>query len=123
MTAIATCRTIALDTPDPRGLAEFYSALSGAPISRADDDWAQLTAPDGGPALAFQLAPDHVAPDWPSGERSQQVHLDFYAPDLDVAEEQVLALGARKHEHQPGGTDFRVYLDPSGHPFCICLAD
>ena len=30
-------------------------------------------------------------------------------------EEQVLAIGARKHEHQPG-TTFRVFLDPAGHP-------
>ncbi len=120
MTAIATFRVIALDTPDPQALAEFYSALTGAPIDRREDDWCQLTAPDGGPALAFQLAPDHVPPTWPSGERSQQAHLDLYADDLDVAEEQVLAIGARKHEHQPGET-FRVYLDPAGHPFCLCL--
>jgi Glyoxalase-like domain len=120
MTAIATCGAIALDTPDPQALAEFYSALTGAPITARDSDWWQLAAPDGGPALAFQLAPDHVPPTWPSGDHSQQIHLDFYADDLDVAEEQALAIGARKHEHQPGET-FRVYLDPSGHPFCICL--
>ena len=33
----------------------------------------------------------------------------------------VVALGARKHEHQPGKT-FRVFLDPAGHPFCLCQA-
>lgn len=120
MTAIAMLRVIALDTPDPQALAEFYSVLTGAPIARREDDWYQLDAPDGGPALAFQLAPDHVPPSWPSGERSQQSHLDLYADDLDAAEEQVLAIGARKHEHQPGET-FRVYLDPAGHPFCLCL--
>ena len=32
----------------------------------------------------------------------------------------MLAIGARKHEHQPG-TTFRVFLDPAGHPFCLCL--
>jgi hypothetical protein len=119
MTAIATCGAIALDTPHPQALAEFYSALTGAPITGREPDWWQLAATDGAPALAFQLAPDHVPPTWPSGERSQQIHLDFYADDLDVAEEQALAIGARKHEHQPG-ENFRVYLDPSGHPFCIC---
>jgi hypothetical protein len=120
MTAIARCGVIALDTPDPKGLAEFYSALTGQPITGTDSDWYQLAAPDGATALAFQLAPDHVPPTWPTGDRPQQIHLDFYAPDLDVAEEQALAIGAHKHEHQPGET-FRVYLDPSGHPFCICL--
>ncbi|MGI8867783.1 MAG: VOC family protein [Mycobacteriales bacterium] len=32
----------------------------------------------------------------------------------------MLALGARRHGHQPsekGG--FRVYLDPAGQPFCL----
>ena len=33
----------------------------------------------------------------------------------------VIALGATKHEHQPG-TSFRVFLDPAGHPFCLCAA-
>ncbi|MDQ3989733.1 MAG: hypothetical protein M3291_11140, partial [Actinomycetota bacterium] len=41
-------------------------------------------------------------------------------PDLDTGEEQVLALGARKAEMQPG-TSFRVFLDPAGHPFCLVL--
>ncbi len=29
---------------------------------------------------------------------------------------------ARKAEYQPGGTD-SVFLDPAGHPFCLCVAD
>jgi predicted enzyme related to lactoylglutathione lyase len=121
MTSISPCQAIVLDTPDPQRLAEFYSALTGTPIARRDDDWWQLETPAGGGAvLAFQLAPDHEPPTWPSGPRPQQIHLDFDAPDLDVAEREALEIGARKHEHQPGET-FRVFLDPSGHPFCLCL--
>jgi hypothetical protein len=41
--------------------------------------------------------------------------------DLDEAEPEVLALGATKPEHQPG-TSFRVFLDPAGHPFCLCVS-
>jgi len=63
-TGIATLSAIALDCREPRALAEFYSALSGAPIERSDDDWVQL-ASQGGVALAFQLAPGHVPPQWP----------------------------------------------------------
>ena len=33
---------------------------------------------------------------------------------------EVLRLGATKHDHQPG-TTFRVFLDPAGHPFCLCV--
>jgi hypothetical protein len=40
--------------------------------------------------------------------------------DLDAAEAAVLELGATRHERQPG-TTFRVFLDPAGHPFCLCL--
>ena len=29
-------------------------------------------------------------------------------------------LGATKHDHQPKPDSFRVFLDPAGHPFCLC---
>ncbi|GAB2928530.1 VOC family protein [Nonomuraea fastidiosa] len=122
MGGIAAFRTTVLDCPDPRGLAEFYSRLLGWPITSADDEWVVVT--DGGSPfrLAFQLAPDHRPPDWPGGSRPQQMHIDVTVTDMDEAERQVLALGARKHEHQPSEDDsFRVFLDPAGHPFCLCV--
>jgi len=73
---------------------------------------------DAGATLAFQLAPDHQPPVWPSAERPQQAHIDIHVDDLDQGEAQVLALGARKADVQPGQT-FRVFLDPAGHPFCL----
>lgn len=39
--------------------------------------------------------------------------------DLDAGARAVLELGATKHPVQPGQT-FRVFLDPAGHPFCLC---
>jgi catechol 2,3-dioxygenase-like lactoylglutathione lyase family enzyme len=120
MPTIARLSSLVLDTPDPAALAAFYSALTGLPITDRDEDWWELAAPPGGPGLAFQLAADHVPPTWPGGERPQQLHLDFDVDDLDTAERQVLELGARKAEHQPG-TSFRVFLDPAGHPFCLCV--
>jgi predicted enzyme related to lactoylglutathione lyase len=119
MGGIARFSVVALDCPDPRALAEFYGALSGWEIARDDERWVQLRA-DGGATLAFQHAPDHQPPVWPSGDRPQQAHLDFDVDDLDVAEEQVLALGARKADFQPSDR-FRVFLDPAGHPFCLVL--
>ncbi|HYH30847.1 MAG TPA: VOC family protein [Pseudonocardia sp.] len=116
--AIATLGVVALDTRDPRGLAAFYGALLGAPVASDEDHWVQL-APTGGVALAFQHAPGHVPPRWPGDEHPQQIHLDFDVPDIAAAEPRVLALGARKHEIQPGGASFQVYLDPAGHPFCL----
>ena len=43
------------------------------------------------------------------------------AGDADTWTAAVLELGATKHPHQPG-TSFRVFLDPAGHPFCLCVS-
>ena len=119
MEPIGRFALVALDCPDPPGLAAFYTSITGWPVDYADEDWVQLRS-DGGTTIAFQLAPDHVPPVWPSSEHPQQAHIDFYVDDLDVAEGRVNAAGARKTELQPGET-FRVFLDPAGHPFCLVL--
>lgn len=112
---------IVLDCTDPPSLAGFYSRLTGWPVhDSSDDGWATIITPyEGGVALAFQRVDDYVAPAWPGTDPPQQFHLDFDVDDLDAGERAVLALGATKHEHQPGET-FRVFLDPEGHPFCLC---
>jgi catechol 2,3-dioxygenase-like lactoylglutathione lyase family enzyme len=119
MVGIARLSLMALDCPDPRALADFYAELTGWELAYDGGDWVQLRS-DEGATLAFQLAPDHQPPVWPSVDRPQQAHLDFDVVDLDTGEQQVLALGARKAEVQPG-RNFRVFLDPAGHPFCLVL--
>ncbi|GIH76371.1 VOC family protein [Planobispora longispora] len=117
---IARMRSVVIDCPDPKRLADFYSALVGWEITSVEDDWVVVT--DGTGRLCFQLAADHQRPDWPNPDRPQQFHLDVTVDDLDRAEAEVLAIGAVKHEHQPSEDgEFRVYLDPAGHPFCLCL--
>lgn len=118
---IATWTLVALDCPDPRALADFYAGITGWEVDGDDGEWVELRS-GGGPTIAFQLAPDHTPPSWPSAEHPQQLHLDFDVPDLAEGERQVLALGARKADVQPGES-FRVFLDPAGHPFCLVLAD
>ena len=118
---IATFGVVALDTPEPVRLAEFYCALLGYQVVRNDDDWVSIKGASG-PEIAFQLAPDFVAPTWPDNAVPQQCHLDVDVPDLDAAEERVLAIGARATGEPRIPSSFRVYLDPSGHPFCLCLA-
>ncbi|GAA4583345.1 hypothetical protein GCM10023194_20410 [Planotetraspora phitsanulokensis] len=62
--------------------------------------------------------------DCPDPEHPQQFHLDVTVDDLAEAETEVLALGAVKHAHQPGvDGGFTVFLDPAGHPFCLCVDD
>lgn len=111
-------RAAVLDCPDPRGLAEFYRNLVGGEITHADDEWVNLR--DGSEVrLSFQRVEDYRPPRWPSAEAPQQFHIDVTVDDVDEAEPKVLALGATKHDLQPGD-NWRVYLDPAGHPFCLC---
>jgi predicted enzyme related to lactoylglutathione lyase len=115
--AIARFPSIVIDCPDPRVLAEFYGALLGWSVE-VSSDWADVRG-DGG-CISFQQVEGYTPPAWPSQDPPQQMHLDVMVEDLDVAEAAVLDLGATKHEHQPG-TSFRVFLDPAGHPFCLCV--
>jgi hypothetical protein len=121
MSPIASLSVVALDCPDPRALAGFYGAITGWSIDHDDGEWVSL-ASGGDVTLAFQLASDHVPPSWPGGS-PQQVHLDFDVADLDLGEEQVVALGAVKADVQPQPDEWRVFLDPAGHPFCLVLEE
>lgn len=119
--AIATMGVTVLDCPDPRALADFYAGVLGGEAG-GGGRWYEV-ALEGRRTLAFQEAPDHVAPDWPKAHDGQQLHLDFDVPKdrMEQAEREVLALGARLAQDDGGGKrDFRVYLDPAGHPFCLC---
>ncbi len=114
---------IALDTPEPRRLADFYAAVLGWEITGEDDDWVTVRPPGGarGRAIAFQLATEFTPPTWPDPAIPQQMHLDFYVRDIEAAEQRVLTLGARATGlPEDTALQFRVYRDPSGHPFCLC---
>ncbi|WP_329042381.1 VOC family protein [Streptomyces sp. NBC_00178] len=120
---IATYGLVALDCPDPRALAGFYRAVLGGEVGNDSEDWYVLRTPDGA-RIAFQRAPDHSPPDWPGGRRgSQQAHIDLDVTDIDRAHEEVLALGASPLDvdDHGGKRGFRVYADPAGHPFCLCV--
>ena len=117
---IGTIESVVLDTADPWGLARFYCAVLGLEILRQDGGWIDIGRPGSpGPTLSFQHAPDHQPPRWPDPTHPQQFHLDIHIEgDIEEAEKKVLALGATKLGD--GGKTFRVYADPSGHPFCLC---
>lgn len=108
------------DTADLEAESTFWAGVFGGTVE-AEDDWHTVYV-DGSPRIAFQLAPNHVPPDWPDGQ-PQQIHLDLYVEDVAGAHEEVLALGARvlAADHPFSDAEgFRVYADPSGHPFCLC---
>jgi hypothetical protein len=123
--AIAKYSVTAIDCPDPIALASFYAKLSGYEMEPLRDlDPAKVTwyslLRKGEPVISFQRISNYIAATWPEGPVPQQMHLDFDVKDLDDAEVEVLALGATKAAFQ-SATNFRVYLDPVGHPFCLVL--
>ncbi len=117
--AIARFPSFVIDCPDPVALADFYGSMLDWKVE-ASAEWGEIR---GGPdqCICFQPVDDYTAPTWPDQEHPQQMHLDVMVDDLDTAEAAVLALGASKHAQQPG-TTFRVFLDPAGHPFCLCVS-
>jgi hypothetical protein len=122
----------AIDCADPINLANFYSSITGLKVDVTTENtdsnivWVELKDNQGIPKLAFQKVANYKAPTWPEGPIPQQLHLDFAVKNLDETEIELLKIGAVKTEFQPGSpksndysTEFRVYLDPEGHPFCI----
>ncbi|WP_029767482.1 VOC family protein [Haloglycomyces albus] len=111
---------IVFDTADLGAESTFWAGLLGGTVE-ATDDWHTLVTEDDW-YLAFQLAPDHVPPEWPNGTL-QQIHLDLWVDDPETAHAEVMALGATvlKEVEDLGEPDvFQVYADPAGHPFCLC---
>lgn len=117
---------VVFDAADIAAESAFWAGVLGGVVDSSEADWHTVRVA-GEPRVAVQLAPDHVAPDWPGGSPPQQVHLDLWVEVLQAAHDELVGLGARvlKHSATPGPGDdsnFQVYADPAGHPFCVCWA-
>ena len=114
-----------LDCKDPYELARFYAALLKWEIPFYDEEYACVAAPgtEQGmyPGITFQRNPAYIPPVWPEEPKAQQqmAHLDLAVNDLDKAVEYAMHCGATMAEKQ-FSDDWRVMLDPAGHPFCLC---
>ncbi|HCT77069.1 MAG TPA: glyoxalase [Micromonosporaceae bacterium] len=119
MTVTGQLELAAFDAPDIGKLASFYAELTGWEIVRNDSNWITVRAGDG-QEIAFQLAPDHVAPQWPGQEHPQQFHLDLLIDGYQEAAERAIGLGATK---LADGPTWITLADPAGHPFDLCQRD
>ena len=116
-----TRQIVVFDAPDLDAESAFWAGLLSGTVD-ADDDWHTVFV-DGEPRLGFQLAPNHVTPEWPDGRQQQQIHLDIYVDDVRAAHEKVMGLGARllkAADDLDADEGFQAYADPAGHPFCLC---
>jgi predicted enzyme related to lactoylglutathione lyase len=117
--------SITLDCLNPYELAAFYERLLKWNIAFFDEEYACLGAPGmeqgAYPGITFQRNPEYMPPVWPQRleEQQQMVHLDLAVNDLEKAVSYALECGATLATEQ-FSDDWRVMLDPSGHPFCLC---
>lgn len=112
---------VVFDASDLSPESRFWADVLGGVVD-AEEDW-HMVLVGGEPRVGVQLAPDHVPPDWPDGLPKQQVHLDLWVDDIDDARLTVTSSGARllQAAADDGAPDaFEVYVDPAGHPFCLC---
>jgi predicted enzyme related to lactoylglutathione lyase len=112
--------TIVLDAPDLEAESSFWAAMYGGTVEK-DWDWHDISV-DGKTVMGIQLAPNHTRPQWPSGDQQQQLHLDLHVDDIVAADAEAKRLGAELVQKADVAADsgFVVYLDPAGHPFCLC---
>jgi catechol 2,3-dioxygenase-like lactoylglutathione lyase family enzyme len=116
---IGRLHCVVVDCLEPQKLATFYTDLLGMPRIYDSPEWVTIGEADELPFVAFQKTANFRAPTWPVGEVPTQIHLDVMVADLDVAEREVVALGGRLLRGSEKSIGFRVYADPSGHPFCL----
>ena len=116
---IGSLSCLVIDCPEPRLLAPFYEELLG--LARVEDtaEWVTLGDAEQPPRVALQQVANFMRPDWVTSAVPQQMHVDVLVRDLDVAERQVLDLGATLLDGSDKPIGFRVYADPVGHPFCL----
>jgi hypothetical protein len=107
---------ITQDCSNPAALAPFWSAASGWPILRWNDDVAALRPLQGsGPWLSLVRSDDPK-------QVKNRVHLDTapFAGDDHAAEvNRLLALGARRVDVGQGDVSWEVLADPQGNEFCV----
>ena len=118
-------QVVVFDAGDIEAESSFWAGVLGGEVHR-DDDWHSIVV-DGEWVMGIQLAPNHVAPEWPTKEgQQQQMHLDLHVDDLAEADRLTIKLGgrrlaaARRPADNPDGDEmFAVYASPAGHPFCF----
>ena len=111
----AFIKYVTFDCADPRGLAAFWSEVTGYQTVAEGDDVVALAAPDrrGVSGMLFWRVPE------PKTAKSR-MHVDLATrnPEEEIA--RLVALGATKVEYREGnGASWTVMLDPEGNEFCI----
>ena len=105
-------RGVIVDAVDPERLATFWRLLLGVGVAEQVPGWLELWPGQRGSLMAFPPidSADHVP---------TRIRIDVEIEDLDVATDQVVALGGslvRIVRFRPG-EEHRVMADPEGNEF------
>ena len=117
--AIGNLASVVLDCDDPAALADFWVQVVGGEIVFRTDEFVAIKTRH--IWLATFRVSNYQPPAWPDEQLPKQLHLDVSVADLDNAQNQALAIGARLPAYQPAPDRWRVLLDPAGHPFCLSI--
>lgn len=120
-------RSVCVDCHHPAALAKFWAAALGWTVRpHRDEDLVWLAerglAPDEDPNVCVD-PPDRSLPTLWFNEVSEpkvgkvRIHLDANV-DATSGIDDLVAMGARVIEANPGGEQWTVMADPEGHEFC-----
>lgn len=113
---------VVLDSGNAGELSAFYERLLGWTRFEGEEFITLANVEQSGfPTwITFQQVDDYVPPVWPATAdwQQQMAHLDFHVQNVEEGVQHALACGATLSETQTE-EDWRVLLDPAGHPFCI----
>jgi uncharacterized glyoxalase superfamily protein PhnB len=114
---------VTLDSGNAEEHADFYQRLLGWTIRFTNTDngkFVGIMNDTKDIILLFQETDDYVRPVWPAeeGRQQQMAHLDFFTDDVEKDVRHAIACGAKPAETQYSD-NWRVMIDPAGHPFCI----
>lgn len=130
---MARIADIVFDCAHPAALARFWAAalddyeiapydedelerLRGMGVFDVEDDPSVLLVGSGPRVFCQRVPEDKVA--------KNRVHIDLACDDEHAEAERLVALGARRLEHQPPPEDRLVALaDPAGNEFCVSGRD
>ncbi|MGB3481530.1 MAG: VOC family protein [Mycobacterium sp.] len=118
-TPVGYLASISIDCPDPDAVVQFYCDLLGLEEVFATSDRGVISLAGTGPMVTLMRVDSYEPPSWPGGPQHKQMHLDLGVDDLDAAVAAALAIGAVEVPGQPAPGQWRVLLDPVGHPFCL----
>ena len=115
---------VMIDSKDDLALCSFYERLLG--WRRSELFGCPALISESGTVFLFMRETDYLPPVWPEepGCQQKQMHFDFQVPNVPLAVERAISLGAKRAETQFGSAEdeFVTMFDPSGHPFCLCAS-